>query len=667
MHIKCRRYGSFPSILIWAHAAALLAFLSTPAAAQSQEPSPIAIELVAPAEVMPGQEVEIQLWYSTADLNAGADINYNVYGPCHITDRSPLPPNPLVNTWIPKPTNAEGTIRIRIKVDLDTDGQFIQHEVQVRWGSKSHSYSAISQIKFVPPTATPTLTPVPQPTTMLPTVSPTPLATASPRPTFGLVEVQLAGQEGGALAEIQANAQVALDIVYTSTVALNTIQVTIRFEPDVVNLEGLKRLEDRYVIELETLDAAPEGAALLGDRILGRIRPFPEAGRSYELQAIVQVQTAEDATHDWPRVLPSNSVSVIQDLSVTVEADVIDGAVFRAGGSVILHATCINQGLVAVHGLRLRLDGLPAGFTVLPREQTVDAIAAQGGAERRPFTIATPENYEGLVGFKLVAILDDVVIESKPSTIVMSAPVPLDISVSTSQALVYAGESLHLTVVYANKGLLPSYSVVAKLIDSTGHLGTVVQDVGDLPAGALQETSFILPVPEDFALDTVASLVVQTISGDGTESRSVPLTVGVICIPTIELTIRPPIGQLQGGATTDVAVNLHNTSQCTARDVIVSVVDLPASFTVPPEQQVVELGPGRVRELVFNILVPHGFSGSGLVAIQAVDAGGNRVRSESAALDVGGPSLVFTIVFGLLVVLAVSAIVVGVLLYLRHR
>ena len=92
----CRR--AFAGVLF---VLVILGGLCVPALSAQQEPSPISVELSVPAEAGPGSIVELVVRYDAVDLNAGADLNYNVFGPAHVLRRSPEPPNPIANTWYP--------------------------------------------------------------------------------------------------------------------------------------------------------------------------------------------------------------------------------------------------------------------------------------------------------------------------------------------------------------------------------------------------------------------------------------------------------------------------------------------------------------------------------------------------------------------------------------
>jgi hypothetical protein len=140
-----------------------------------EEPGPIEIELVVPPQAGPGTMIDVLIQYDAVDIKAGADINYNFLGPGRIWTRDPEPPNPIVNTWKPTWSDPKGTIKIQLLIDEGTDGQAIQHMVEVRWGPKNRKFGATTQIKYVPPTATPTVTPRPRPTQAVPTATPAPV------------------------------------------------------------------------------------------------------------------------------------------------------------------------------------------------------------------------------------------------------------------------------------------------------------------------------------------------------------------------------------------------------------------------------------------------------------------------------------------------------------
>ena len=85
-------------------------------------------------------------------------------------------------------------------------------------------------------------------------------------------------------------------------------------------------------------------------------------------------------------------------------------------------------------------------------------------------------------------------------------------------------------------------------------------------------------------------------------------------------------------------------------------------------EQVVELAPGEARHLTFNLSVPDGYpQGDVSFSVSASDSLGTQVRAAPETFAVGGVSTLFTVVFGLFVLLAIAAIVVGFVLYSRQR
>ncbi len=338
-----------------------------------------------------------------------------------------------------------------------------------------------------------------------------------------------------------------------------------------------------------------------------------------------------------------------------------------AGGNVIVHALCENLGDVPLRGVRLQVSRLPQGFSVSPGEQMIDQVAADGGVEKRLLTIRTPEDYDGSVTFHLVATTSETVFESEPVTVGVVAPLPLSLQASASASTVYAGEAVYINVSASNEGRPAAKGVTARLIDVTGNLGVLVQDVGDIGSGESREWVFVVDIPDDFPADVVSSLAVQTVSQDGMTSQTAPISITVVCRPRFEVFVEPLAGRLRGGQSLEAVVLLKNVGQCVAHDISLSLKGLPAAFAQPPEQQVVELAPGGTRYVTFNILIPQAYQGTPSFVIVVADSVGSQTQSLPSSFVVGGVSVVFTVVFGLLALVAVGAMVAGVVLYLRQR
>lgn len=632
--------------------------------AQGQEPSPIAIELIVPQQAGPGDLMSVQIQYDTVDLNAGADLNYNVYGPCHIVARDPEPSNPLANTWVPARGSARGTITIQIQVDEESDGQVVRHQVEVRWGTKAHTYEAQTQIKYVPPTATPT--PVPRPTAQ-PTQAPAAEALPTPgKPVVELASAAFVTFDGEPAQAAASNQAIRLQVTYTSSGDLENVRVSLRFEPDVVNLDGVQRTTDGYVQVLASLPAAPQGALLFDPPLEGRIRTYVEGGKTYPLKAIVALEPAEGSTTNVPAEIGTELLQVNQSLLVTVKASV-DAPTARAGSSIIVHAVCENLGDSPVQNIQLSVAGLPEGFSVNPLTQLVDHVAQYSSAGERLFTIHSPDDFEGPLAFRLAAKIDQATIESEPIVVEMSAPVPLRLEASVDRSTVYAGEGLTIHALCSNEGKLAAQGVKAKLIDLRNNLDALLQDVGDVGPGESRDLAFVVDIPPDFPADASSSLVVQTTSQDGTLSESEPVIVHVMCVPELELRVRPPAEQIEGGQSAEVIADVTNLGQCLARDVSVAVESLPSGFPAPPAQKIVELAPGTVHHVTFNILVPGSYRGDVFLVVKLSDRAGNLLQSAPTSLPVGGVPVTLVVIFGLLVILAVTAVIAGVVMYFRYR
>lgn len=645
--------------LIW------LVFWVFPVGAAAQdEPSPIAIKLLAPPEAGPGQVIDVLIEYDATDLNAGADIIYNLSGPGYIWAREPEPPNPLVNIWTPGREMPKGTIKVQVSVGENSEGQRLEHLVEVRWGVKVQRFEAETLIKHVPPTATPTSVPRPRAS---PTPSPEPMATPA-RPTLSLAGAAVLSPELGetAISTAETNQEIAFQATYVSSGDVENVTALVRFEPDVVNLEGAPWNEEGYAIRLDVLPAAPGGAKLFPMPIQGRIRPWAEGGKHYELRALVQLSVPDGATANVPGEVASQTLDVIQSALAVVDAGV-ETAVVKAGGSIIVHATCTNLGPIAVEGVRLQLAGLPEGYVLSPDELIVDRVAANGGSEERVFTIRVPEDRQEQLVFRAVATLYDQVTESQPLTVQVVPPASLRLEVSADNVAVRARETFYVEVVCTNDGFFVAEDVEAKLVDTTGNLGVLLQQFGDIQPGQSIERVFAVTAPDDFPIDVVSTLVVRTASRNGALAESAPLVVEMACVPKYEIAVQPPRGQLEGGQSVEAIVVLRNASQCVARDLLLSIEDLPEAFIAPPAQGLAELAPGGTRYLTYTFFIPEGYQGNVSFTVLASDSTGVRLQAPLSSFSVSGVSAVFTIVFGVLFLVALSAIIVGLVLYFRHR
>jgi uncharacterized membrane protein len=236
-----------------------------------------------------------------------------------------------------------------------------------------------------------------------------------------------------------------------------------------------------------------------------------------------------------------------------------------------------------------------------------------------------------------------------------------------SENAVYAGDTVYVDASATNNSQFEASGVTARLIDVSGNLGVLVQDVGDIPAGESREWVFVVRVPDDFPIDTEAVLVVQTISDDGITSQSVEIKLAVACKPRLETLVEPPSGRLRGGDSVQAIAMVKNTGQCTARDVSVSLVGLPDSFAQPPAQRIIELAPDHARYLTFNVLIPQGYRGG--VSLIAETTTGQRAGGQSAPIkvSVGGLSPAIAIIFGLLILVIAVTGVAGLVLYFRSK
>lgn len=632
-----------------------------------EEPSPIEVELTVPQQAGPGQLIDVLIKYNATDLNAGAVLNYNLFGPGRIWTRTPEPPNPIVNTWGPKFDSAQGSIKIQVQIEPGADGQTLQHQVEVKWGPKFKKFAATTQIQYVPPTATPTQPP--RPTATRPAATATPTSPA--QPTWSLTAAAFVAPDGsGVLSSAAPNQEIALEVRYNSSQDVAEVTVEIQFEPDVVNLDGVERTETGYAMRLTNVPAA-SGGLLFDPPLRGRVRFYAEGQDiyTYTLQAVVEVHVSTNVLSVDVTRLEATPLQITQPPAeagrVTVQASV-DSQTVQPGGNMIVHARCTNSASVPVSGIRLAIVGLADGFNVVPEEHIVETIAAGETAER-VFTIRTPDGLQEGAAFRVAVTAGEETIESEPISVAVSKPVELGIQAAADKTQVRAGESARFSVTVENRGDQAIEHASVRLIDVTGNLGVLLQNVDRLAPGATRDLIFAVQVPEDFPADVVSSMVVQVLAADGTIVESAPLSLDVICVPDFELLIQAPTDTLRAGESAEVVVTLRNISQCKARDVVVGVGELPASFTPPPEVRVAELGPGETRQLTFNLLIPEKQAAGGVnVAVSAADSVGVQETARVAFL-VGGVSVFFTIVFTLLVLLAVGAIVVGTVLYFRQR
>ena len=84
--------------------------------------------------------------------------------------------------------------------------------------------------------------------------------------------------------------------------------------------------------------------------------------------------------------------------------------------------------------------------------------------------------------------------------------------------------------------------------------------------------------------------------------------------------------------------------------------------------RIVELGPGETRHVTFNLLVPDGYPQDGVsFVVTATDSLSTETRSGPATFTIGGVSTLFTVVFGLLAVVAVAAVVFGLASFFKQR
>jgi uncharacterized membrane protein len=638
------------------------------AAAQGEEPTPIEIELIVPEQAGPGTIIDVSINYDIVDPNAGANINYNVSGPGHVYSRDPEPPDPSLNIWTPNPDHAKGTIKIQVQIDDETDGQLVYHVVEIRWGNKVRTVDALTDVKTVSPTPTPISTPVPT-STPRPRSRPTVAPQVPVEPALRLIGVVFLDPDTESQPKAaEANQDIGLQVDYTSSGDVEDVTVVVRFKPDVVNLDGMQRVKDEYVRTLPLLSAAPDGAALFDPPLTGHIRPYDGGGELYELRAFVRFSVPEGTTENVQEIA-SVPLPIRQHSLIVVKAST-DTDVVRVGGSIIVHVICENQGQASAQNVVLQIVGLPEGFSVYPDEQVIDQVAGNRGSTERLFTIHAPDNLqeEQMITFKAVATVNEKVIESKPMTVQLVPSLSLNLAVSVDQRTVHAGAKIEVNVAYENEGRFPVQNVTAQLIDTTGNLDVLLQEIGDIAPGGSTERTFSVQVPQDFPADAVISLIVRARSGDGTTTESPPIPVKVACVPVFDLSVQPPSERLLSGQSVEVVVTLSNVSQCMARDVLLSIEGLPEQFPVPPEQRLAELEPGATRHLTFHFLTPKEYQGTASFAVRVVsDSVGVTMKTPPSSFAVSGIPIGFTILFGFLVILAIVAIAVGFVLYLRYK
>jgi hypothetical protein len=317
--------------------------------------------------------------------------------------------------------------------------------------------------------------------------------------------------------------------------------------------------------------------------------------------------------------------------------------------------------------VRIKLAGLPEGHVAVPDVQVLDEVAADGGTEQRLITVRTAEGYDGPIEARVVASVGDATVMTEPVRVVSKAPIPLRLEASSSTSAVYGGEAAYIRVTAENVGSFPAKGVTARLIDVTGNLGVLMQEIGEIAAGESDEWVFVVDIPRDFPADTESTFVVQTVSADGLTSESAPVSLSITCRPQLEVYVEPPTGKIVGGQALEAIVLVKNVAPCVAREVRVGLEGLPGLFTVPPAQEITELPAGGIRYITFNLMAPQAFRGEVELSARASEVTGGSVLSEPARFEVGGMPIVWSVVLGVLAVLAIVAIVVGTVLYLRVR
>ena len=84
-------------------------------------------------------------------------------------------------------------------------------------------------------------------------------------------------------------------------------------------------------------------------------------------------------------------------------------------------------------------------------------------------------------------------------------------------------------------------------------------------------------------------------------------------------------------------------------------------------QVISELPAGGIRYITFNLAVPQAFRGEVSYWARAQESTEGQAQSEPAHFSVGGMPVAWSVVLGVLALLAIAAIVVGMVLYLRAR
>jgi hypothetical protein len=299
--------------------------------------------------------------------------------------------------------------------------------------------------------------------------------------------------------------------------------------------------------------------------------------------------------------------------------------------------------------------------------QVIEQVAAEGGTERRLITVRSTEDYDGPVVVRVVASVGELTVLAEPITLESKAPVPLRVEASSSVTSVYAGEAAYIRVTAENVGSFPAKEVTARLIDVSGHMGVLVQEVGEIAAGQSDEWVFVVDVPEDFPVDVESTFVVQTVSADGLTSEARPISLSIACRPRLEVYVEPPNGRIVGGQALETIVLVKNAGPCTAREVVLGVEGLPGDLAPPPAQEIAELSAGEIRYVTFNMTAAQAFRGEVVYWARAQESTGGEAQSEPAGFMVGGMPIVWSVVLGGLALLAIAAIIVGTVLYLRAR
>jgi hypothetical protein len=232
---------------------------------------------------------------------------------------------------------------------------------------------------------------------------------------------------------------------------------------------------------------------------------------------------------------------------------------------------------------------------------------------------------------------------------------------------VYAGDAAYIRVLGENAGSFDAKGVTSRLIDVAGNLGVLVQDVGTIEAGESKEWVFVVDIPEDFPDDVQSTFLVQTVSDDGLTSESGRISLSIACRPRLELYVESPTGRIVGGQALETIVLVKNAGPCVAREVRVALQGLPGAFTAPAAQAIVELPAGGIRYLSFNLMIPQAYRGETTFWAYAQESTGGEAEADAVPLVVGGLPIVWSIVLGFLALLAMAAIVIGTVLYLRTR